>query len=1003
MLCLCVLPSLAQKLSLKRYDVADGLANSIVTSIYQDKKGFIWFGTWEGLSRFDGYVFVNYGVRDGLGQQIVNDVKEDKQGRLWVATNGGGVSMLIEPQMPNAKGLNVKAKEKFISFRVSDKKESNQVNRIHFDSNNNLWCLTDFGLYRASLSDIAHLKFEPILEKKSQESSSLIEDSRGHIWCGLDYELFEIKDQQIIGHGSSSESVSVSMEDSGENSNFITGIVETKDGRLLVSTLIAFYELSSTIKTNGRARWLKQPLSLNNQMIYKMFEDSSGGLWFSVYGKYSNVFKYQNTEQNPVLKLQGVAYTFKVIAEDSEGNLWFGTHGSGIYKFGGDTFISYTNPIDSSPLIVADVFENYEGKIFGVLSDKSFVELTENEVRPSAKIDYIPSLSNISIIRSEKGVLYWNSGGWYPTVINQAFIQLRNGQIIHLKKFFTDSDLSEAIYFYEDENGSLWFVKENKEIYRLDTRTNSTLTHIVSVKDFVFRGPDSRIISDRVGGLWFSDRINLCRLREKQFKCLQPADGLPAIEPRSLFVDSRGWFWVGSRYNGVSVTKNPQDDEPQFINYAAELPSNTVWAVTEDEFGKMYFGTERGVAQFDVQKNLWRNFNSKNGLSGDLIIALTKDSKGNIWISTYSGLTKFNPKAERRADKPLPIYLNRVNIAGEDLPMAVGTSEIPLIELQSSRNNLTIEFVGLNYLGEDNLNYQYKLEGSDDDWSAPTKQRVVNYARLSSGNYRFLVRAVNREGVVSITPASFEFRIMPPIYQRWWFITLCVLVIGSMIVAIYRYRVARLLEMANMRTRIATDLHDDIGANLTRIALLSEVAKQQLNQNSKDENGNPLSSIARIARESVASMSDIVWAINPERDHLIDLVRKMRQHADEVFTLREIQLKFNAPDAETNLKLGVTARRDLLLIFKESVNNAARHSACTKVEIDFRVEDGKLSLMIKDDGKGFMPSFDGEGQGLRSMKRRAENLRGTLTIDSSNECGTTVKFVLSLSNVRSVL
>lgn len=192
------------------------------------------------MSRFDGYVFVNYGVRDGIGQQIVNDVTEDKQGRLWVATNGG-VSLMID-----SNTLDVKMKEKFISFRVSDNKEANQVNRILFDEFNNLWCLTDFGLYRASLNDIANLKFEPVLEKKSAESGSLIEDSRGRIWCGVNQELFEIKDGKLISFGSANEGAGVVMGTSGEAGNFITGIIETKDGKLLVSTLVAFYELNLT-------------------------------------------------------------------------------------------------------------------------------------------------------------------------------------------------------------------------------------------------------------------------------------------------------------------------------------------------------------------------------------------------------------------------------------------------------------------------------------------------------------------------------------------------------------------------------------------------------------------------------------------------------------------------------------------------------------------------------------------------------------------------------------
>ncbi|HZI48177.1 MAG TPA: ATP-binding protein, partial [Pyrinomonadaceae bacterium] len=248
-------------------------------------------------------------------------------------------------------------------------------------------------------------------------------------------------------------------------------------------------------------------------------------------------------------------------------------------------------------------------------------------------------------------------------------------------------------------------------------------------------------------------------------------------------------------------------------------------------------------------------------------------------------------------------------------------------------------------------------------------------------------------------PAIITFRVLPPIWLRWWFLTLAALAVGFIVYTVYRYRMKRLLEVANMRTRIATDLHDDIGANLTRISILSEVAKQQFG-NGHDKSRNPLTSIAEIARESVASMSDIVWAIDPQRDSLRDLVRKMRQHADEVFTLRNIDLEFNA--SEQDLKLGVNLRRDLLLIFKEAVSNAARHANCSRVVIDLTVDNGRLLLRLSDNGRGFDPTAESAGHGLISMQRRTQRLGGTYEIDSVQNRGTMISVNLPLAKGRFV-
>jgi signal transduction histidine kinase len=196
------------------------------------------------------------------------------------------------------------------------------------------------------------------------------------------------------------------------------------------------------------------------------------------------------------------------------------------------------------------------------------------------------------------------------------------------------------------------------------------------------------------------------------------------------------------------------------------------------------------------------------------------------------------------------------------------------------------------------------------------------------------------------------------------------------------------VEIATMRTGIATDLHDDIGANLTKIAILSEVTRQQLEGNG--EAGDRLSTIARISRESVASMSDVVWAINPKRDTLRDTIRRMRQHAEEVFAGRGVPLDFHAPEGDERVRIPLDVRRDLVLIFKEALNNAVRHSECRKLRIDVDVDQSGLHLRVADDGVGFDTSTDSAGNGLTSMRRRAEKMGATLQVVSAPGHGTAV-------------
>jgi signal transduction histidine kinase len=255
------------------------------------------------------------------------------------------------------------------------------------------------------------------------------------------------------------------------------------------------------------------------------------------------------------------------------------------------------------------------------------------------------------------------------------------------------------------------------------------------------------------------------------------------------------------------------------------------------------------------------------------------------------------------------------------------------------------------------------------------------------------VRAVTADGSISPTPAVINFGILPPLWQRWWFVTLVLLTVGLGIATIYRYRVRRLIELERVRTRIATDLHDDIGASLSLIAMLSEVAQRQVLRGNSSV-AEPLASIASTSRELVDSMSDIVWAVNPRKDRFSELVKRMRRFASDAFTSRDIALQFEAPD-DHDFKLGADARREIFFIVKEGVNNITRHAGCTEAAVIIKVQDGSLRLELRDNGKGFVPSPANEGNGLANMRERARRLSGEFEVVTNGQ-GTTLRLVMPL-------
>jgi hypothetical protein len=388
------------------------------------------------------------------------------------------------------------------------------------------------------------------------------------------------------------------------------------------------------------------------------------------------------------------------------------------------------------------------------------------------------------------------------------------------------------------------------------------------------------------------------------FRFFNVKDGVPAGGIQALYLDQSGRLWIASSRGGLARVDDPNAEHPAFKSYttAEGLSSNTIDVITEDLQGHIYAGTGRGLDELEPATARIKHFTTADGLATGTFLSAFRDGHGTLWFGTSKGLSRFTPAIDEESPRQPTILITGLRVAGaRQLVSALGDQQIALPDLPSSSNEVQIDFVGLSFVPGDVLRYEYRM--GNGDWSNATDQRVINFANLSSGHYRFAVRAVNSDGLVSSAPAVVTFTILPPVWLRWWFLTLLALAVTAMAYAIYRYRVARLLEIANMRTRIATDLHDDIGANLTRISILSEVAKQQF-RNGGHESQNPLTSIAEIARESVASMSDIVWAINPERDSLRDLTRKMRQHADEVFHPAGHRPRVQCPGHDAGIETG---------------------------------------------------------------------------------------------------
>jgi two-component sensor histidine kinase len=393
-----------------------------------------------------------------------------------------------------------------------------------------------------------------------------------------------------------------------------------------------------------------------------------------------------------------------------------------------------------------------------------------------------------------------------------------------------------------------------------------------------------------------------------------------------------------------------------------------------------------------------RHYTLADGLADDFITAAVRDRDGALWFGTQNGLSRLIPEPDLAANAP-PIMIGGLRVAGVKQKISeLGQTHVEQLQLNYTQANLQIDFFSLNFAPAESVRYQHKLEGADRDWSAPASERTVTYANLAPGSYRFLVRAVNADGLSSIDTAIVPFQIAPPVWSQGWFIGTTILLFGAGVYWVARARFVRKLELERVRTRIATDLHDDIGASLTRIAMLSEVTKSE-NRGVHPASAHRLTQIADDARTLVDSMSDIVWAIDPRRDDFLSVVERVRSFAADTLGTAGVRWQLTvAPGLETH-RLTPEQRRALYLIFKEAIINIARHSECRNASCHISYEHSTLFAVIEDDGRGVQheqKSNGRGGRGLVNMAARAAQIGGQLSVAQLPQGGMRLTLTLPL-------
>jgi len=1028
----------SERLPIKIYTSADGLGSSFVDFLMRDSRGFMWFGTRDGLSRFDGSQFVTYRIDEKNSRPGVESMTETRDGSYWVTTTGGlyrfrgdALSAAGEPLgkrpllnaefISSARGYLLEGRDSTLWF-VSGSlfqiiKQDNKFSLVPFDLNlptsthrglgiarmtegddGSLWLDTSEGLVRR-LPDARIIWYQSEVNPAGQFRSIISDDRDGRVWLLRDLDFFVVKIEPLE--------------------------LLTKLGPLTVRSLTPTYTLPANTETpirlpekDGEILKFSSGVFLSSYPGHRLFQSSDRHVWLTTN---KVLVEFDGKVFHSFTTAQGLPDGMLDIAEDSAGNIWVGG-ATALARLDRKGFVSYGRDDGLHSPSTNAISEGTDGSLYFADAD-----LYLNQLRGRSFVSTRPGLSlNDRVLWMSRYAFLDRGNRWWILTNNKLYRFGRASDRNPMATYTSRDGLKADAMFqiFEDSKGQIWVSagaldsdSEHHGLGRFDPANNRFRNFNES------EGFPGKIVSSfaeqRDGTLWFGFyEGGLARFKNNQFSTVSSID-LPGGVITDLLIDHADRLWMSSSGGGVRFVENPGADSLNFtrLTTGEGLSSNNVRTLTEDKLGNIYLGSVRGIDRISASTRAIKHFSVADGLAGDFVVDSHCDRNGVLWFATTNGVSRLVPAVEESYAPP-PIRLGGLRIAGvsQSLP-ELGASEVGPLELQNNQNNLQVEFFGLDFHAGQNLRYQYWLEGADSDWSVPTEQRVITFANLRPGNYRFLVRALNAQGAWSESPAFFSFRILSPIWLRWWFITLIFLglaIVGFIVIKeregrrrereraqldLQRAQEARLRDLEQVRRRIAADLHDDIGSNLTRISLISEVAQRKIDGSGpaiKDQ----LHSIGKLSRELVDSMSEIVWAINPNKDHFSDLSQRMRHFASDLLTARQIHFQFKTIDVDQDIKVGANVRREFFLIFKEGINNIARHAQCSEVEIELHAVGNRLVLTVKDNGKGFDPGTQIMGHGLVSMRERTCALGGELVIISAIGQGTNLKLSIPLESDR---
>ena len=1028
----------------------DGLSHNTVLCVLQDRRGFMWFGTQQGLNRYDGYRFQVFrhtetgpaslshdhiwalqedeagvlwvGSDHGLnrwnaeqntftryypepghpGRNSIRTIFEDSQHQFWVGTGGGGLFRFD------------RAAETFRPFGEQPAAERDNggitVNGLCECVPGTMWMATLSGLFQIDMAADTTLPLPGAMQRAGldrQPVYAVMRDHEGDLWIGTARGLYRASPGKGLPPGryeTELHQYTLPMDITAARIAPVSALYEDELGQLWVGTLgggiYRYLHESDSFVRYRPCKCLKDTGGLSSSWIHTIFKNRSGTYWFGTnegIGKFTisqSLFsKFEPKPGDPRALCQG---EIKALCEDRFGDIWIGTWGSGICKLDPRTgnFTHYRHDPQ-------DPFSPGSDRVFSILEDR-------------AGTIWIGTEGNGGLYRFERETEHF-----------QHFQVSASGSL--------GEELISTLF--EDQAGDLWIGTAGDGLGRYDRLTGTFQSYRHDPKDAhsLSNNHIYTLFQDRSGNLWVgtANQLNRFDRRTGRFERFgirkAGADSLPGSEIYAVFQDHNGRMWIGTEI-GLAEMQLISSGEITFRNIPEQegLAATAVFGILEDARGVLWLQTQKGLTSYHPHTQVVRHYTTEDGcvkFTKKLVggsNAYLKNRSGDMFFGGVNGLTLYSHDAgEQLRLMPPPVVLTGLEIDNRpqhifaSAPGQIPGGEAAYLDIPAGYRNLVIEFAALDFAVPQENQYAYRLEGFDPDWIYCGNQHYASYAAVPAGQYTFRVKGANHEGVWNLEGTSLAVEIVPPLWGRRWFLLLVIFLGIALFSLAHIFRVSALKRSQRAqerfskqliesqeeeRKRIASELHDSLGQNL--LIINNELMQQQQQPGETDGDLNQLSTMVR---EAISEVREISYNLHPHQIERLGLKKAIESAIKKIDHASKVS--FSGYIDEIDDLFPESSRIHFFRIIQEALTNVYKHARATRATVEVRRFKDHLLTEISDDGSGFNPSdleknqHESTSLGIANMRERAMLLNGQFQIQSRPGQGTVIRVKIPLHGV----